>query len=221
MLSRGRTETKEIFTCLRAVTLGMEINEICQLSVTETKTNSMICCPVLSQSFLLRRKYKSSLILSFKTMRQEPSKSVDAFVKKIRTLVEECYFTNPDEHIIDALVFGSNSKRTQTKLLEKDASLTLDTALDIARTEEVMSKRLKGISSDVSTRVDALKYGRASSKAGNSRGPSFVCADVMAWSTIYLNDLYAQLMDQYVVHVVVTKGILKHLKKNPSVSGLW
>ena len=115
-------------------------------------------------------------------MRQEPSKSVDAFVKKIRTLVEECY---------------------------------------IARTEEVMSKRLKGISSDVSTRVDALKYGRASSKAGNSRGPSFVCADVMAWSTIYLNDLYAQLMDQYVVHVVVAKGILKHLKKNPSVSGLW
>jgi len=32
---------------------------------------------------------------------------------------------------------SSMPKRTQTKLLERDASLTLDTALDIARTEEV------------------------------------------------------------------------------------
>ena len=110
-----------------------------------------------------------------RTLRQEPDESVDSFVKKIRILVEECHFTNPDEHIIDALIFGSNSKRTQTKLLEKDATLTLDTALDIARTEEVTSKQVKGISSDVSTRVDALKHGRTSSKAGNSpskpRGP--------------------------------------------------
>ena len=63
--------------------------------------------------------------------------------------------TNPDEHIIDALIFGSNCRRTQTKLLEKDATLTLDTALDIVRTEEVTSIQVKGISSDVSSRVDA------------------------------------------------------------------
>ena len=48
--------------------------------------------------------------------------------------------TNPDEHIIDALIFGSNCRRTQTKLLEKDATLALDTALDIVRTEEVTRK---------------------------------------------------------------------------------
>ena len=101
-------------------------------------------------------------------MRQEPDKAVDAFVKKIRILVEECRFTKQDEHIIDALIFGSNSKRTQTKLLEKDATLTLDTALDIARTDDVTCKQDKGISSDLSTRVDGLKRSRASSKAGNS-----------------------------------------------------
>ena len=108
-------------------------------------------------------------------MRQEPDESVDSFVKKIRILEEECHFTNPDEHIIDALIFRFNSKRTQTKLLEIDATLTLDTASDIVRTEEVTSKQVKGICSDVSTHVDALKHGRASSKAGNSpskpRGP--------------------------------------------------
>ena len=110
-----------------------------------------------------------------RTRRQEPDKAVDAFVKKIRILVEECRFTKQDEHIIDALIFGSNSKRSQTKFLEKHTTLTLDTALDIGRTEEVTSIKVKGISSDVSSRVDALKHGRASSKAGNSpskhRGP--------------------------------------------------
>ena len=69
---------------------------------------------------------------------------------------QECRFTNPDEHIIDALIFGSNSKRTQTKFLDKDATLTLDTALDIARTEEVTSNQIKEISPGTSTNVDAL-----------------------------------------------------------------
>ena len=93
-----------------------------------------------------------------RTLRQEPGETVDSFVKKIRILVEECRFTNPDEHIIDALIFGSNSKRTQTKLLDKDATLTLDTALDIARTEEVTSNQIKEISPGTSTRVDALNH---------------------------------------------------------------
>ena len=82
--------------------------------------------------------------------------------------MEECHFTNPDEHIIDALIFGSNSKCTRMKLLEKDATLTLDTAQDIARTESITSKQIKGISNDVSTHVDALKHGLGSSKAESS-----------------------------------------------------
>lgn len=67
---------------------------------------------------------KSNFRLSrykLRTLKQEPGESVNSFVKKIRILVEECRFTNPDEHTIDALIFGSNSKRTQTKLLDKDA----------------------------------------------------------------------------------------------------
>ena len=84
---------------------------------------------------------------------------MDSFVKKIRILVEECRFTNPDEHIIDSLIFGSNSKCTQAKLLDKDTTLSLDTALDIARTEEATSNQIKEITPDSSTRVDALKHG--------------------------------------------------------------
>lgn len=47
-----------------------------------------------------------------RTLKQEPDESVDSFVKRIRILVEECRFENANEHIIDALIFGSNSKRT-------------------------------------------------------------------------------------------------------------
>lgn len=61
-----------------------------------------------------------------------------------------------DEHIIDALIFGSNSKCTQTKLLDKDATLTLDTALDIAQTEEATNNQIKEISPGTSIHVDAL-----------------------------------------------------------------
>ena len=96
-------------------------------------------------------------------------------MKKIRILVGECQFRSPDKHIIVAIVFGSNSRRTQTKLLEKDATLTLDTALDIARTEEVTSNQIKGITTDNSTRIDTLKRGQALSNAANQpskpRGP--------------------------------------------------
>ena len=89
-------------------------------------------------------------------MKQEAGKTMDSFVKKIRILVDECRFTNPNENIIDALIFGSNSKRTQTKLLDKDATLSLDTALDIAWAEEVTSNQIKEISPGTSTHVGAL-----------------------------------------------------------------
>ena len=84
---------------------------------------------------------------------------------------------SPDEHIIDALIFGSNSKHTQTKLLEEDATLTLDTALDIARTDEVTRNQIKEIVTDNSTRTDALKRGQAPSNVANS--PSKPCGPII------------------------------------------
>ena len=94
---------------------------------------------------------------------------MDSFVKKIRVLFEECRFTNPAEHIINSLIFGSNSKRTQAKHLDKDTPLSLDTALDIARTEEATRNQIKEITADSSTRVDALKHGGLPDKP---RGPT-------------------------------------------------
>ena len=54
-----------------------------------------------------------------RTMKQDAGESVDSFLKKVRILINECKFTNPDEHIIDALIFGSNNPRVQSKLSVK------------------------------------------------------------------------------------------------------
>ena len=57
-----------------------------------------------------------------RTIKQEPSETVDSFLKKVRILVKECQYTNPDEHIIDAVIFGSGNPRVQSKRLEHDVS---------------------------------------------------------------------------------------------------
>ena len=71
-----------------------------------------------------------------RTLKQKTGESVDSFLKKVQILVNEYKFTNPDKHIIDALIFGSNNLLVQSKLLQYDATLTLNKAVGIARTHE-------------------------------------------------------------------------------------
>jgi len=93
------------------------------------------------------------------TLKQEPRETVDSFLKKVRLLVNECEYTNPDEHIIDALIFGSNNPRVQSKLLEHDATLTLDKAINTARTQEATSNQLQDIRGSQDTTINALRHG--------------------------------------------------------------
>ena len=93
------------------------------------------------------------------TIKQEPSETVDAFLKKKRILVKECKYTNPDEHIIDALIFGSVNPRVQSKLLEHDDTLTLNKTVNIARTQEATSSQLQDIRGSQTTTVNALRQG--------------------------------------------------------------
>ena len=93
------------------------------------------------------------------TIKQEPSETVDSFLKKVRILVKECKYTNPDENIIDALIFGSANPRVQSKLLEHDDIMTLDKAVNIARTEEATSSQLQDIRGSQTTTVNALEQG--------------------------------------------------------------
>ena len=55
-----------------------------------------------------------------RTLIQEPGEPIDSYIKQLRILVKDCKYENADEHIIHTLIFGSNSKRDQSKLLEHD-----------------------------------------------------------------------------------------------------
>ena len=99
-----------------------------------------------------------------RTLKQEADEPVDSFLKKARVLVKECKFTNPDEHIIDALIFGSSNKRVQSKLLEHDDSLTLDKAIDIARTQEATKHQLQDITGNTTSQIHALRHGTTSAQ---------------------------------------------------------
>ena len=103
------------------------------------------------------REATSGLHYKLHTLKQEAGESVDLFLKKVRILVNKCKFTNPNEHIIDTLIFGSNNPRVQSKLLEYDATLTLNKAASIARTQEATSNQLQDIRGSQITTVDALR----------------------------------------------------------------
>ncbi|XP_048583273.1 uncharacterized protein LOC125562956 [Nematostella vectensis] len=112
---------------------------------------------------------KSNFRLSrfkLRTMRQEDDESVDKFMKRLRVLIQECKFTSPDEHLIDALIVGTNSDQVRSGLLKQASDLTINKAMDIARTEEATKKQIQGMNSpDNSEQIHSLskkpnKHGR-------------------------------------------------------------
>ncbi|KAK3703408.1 hypothetical protein QZH41_003904 [Actinostola sp. cb2023] len=69
---------------------------------------------------------------------------VDKFREANKVLAQECNFANPDEHLIDALIFGTNSDQVRSKLLKEPADMTFNKAIDIARTEEATKRQIQG-----------------------------------------------------------------------------
>ena len=86
----------------------------------------------------------------FNSCEQNQGESVDsyAYVTRLRKLASSCEFgTLTDELIRDKLVIGINDGGTKGKLL-REKSLTLDKAVDIARSNEITSKQLESMKSD-------------------------------------------------------------------------
>ena len=76
---------------------GIELVSTWNLSATDKKKRSTYWTRF--ENYLSPKSNFQLARYQLRTMRREPDESVDSFVKKIRILVEECHFTNPDEHI--------------------------------------------------------------------------------------------------------------------------
>lgn len=64
-------------------------------------------------------------------------------MNKLKLLVKDCNYPNGDEMIRDRIVFGTNSPRVREKLLCHGPDLTLEKAIDIARSHELSRQQLK------------------------------------------------------------------------------
>ena len=76
---------------------------------------------------------------------QAESETVEQFVTDLKLLVRDCCFKEPDEMIRDRIVFGTNSRKIREKLINEGKELTLDKAIDIARTYEMSQSQMKSM----------------------------------------------------------------------------
>ena len=114
-------------------------------SLTETESTKLYTYWTKFEEYVAPKSNFRLARYKLRILKQDKGESVDCFIKKVRILVKECKYTNVDEHVIDALIFGSSDPRIQAKLLEHDASLTLTEAIDIARTAEAATSQLADI----------------------------------------------------------------------------
>ena len=74
---------------------------------------------------------------------QDIGESFDQFLTEVQLLANDCAFDNCDEMVRDRILFGTNSQVLREKLIEKGIELTLDRAVDIARTHELSQSQLR------------------------------------------------------------------------------
>lgn len=74
---------------------------------------------------------------------QGANESFEQFVTELRLLVKDCAYADSEEMVRDRIVFGIHSPRVREKLLSVGSELTLDKAMDIARSHEVAQAQLK------------------------------------------------------------------------------
>ena len=104
----------------------------------------------------------------FQCIVQSETGTCEQFITALRVQVKECGYTNPDEMVRDRIVFGIRAEKVREKLIMQGSDLTLDKAIEIARTFEMSQAQLKTtaaedpkLSVDLVTRQKRGKVGTA------------------------------------------------------------
>ena len=112
----------------------IDVSSTWDLSDTESNT--------LSVHWNRFRKYVAPKInfriarFKLRSMKQDNMESVDAYMKTVRILVRECKYSDTNGHMLDTLIFGTDSEHVQSNVIQRDETLSLGEAIDTARTEE-------------------------------------------------------------------------------------
>lgn len=79
---------------------------------------------------------------------------IEQFLTRIKMLVKDCEYPNPDNRVRDQLVFGINSEKACESLLNKGRGLNFNKAIHIIKKHEYNKHHLRAMKEE----VDCLKH---------------------------------------------------------------
>ena len=111
---------------------------------------------------------------------QGSSETVEKFIADLRILAQYCDFKDPDEMIPNCIIFGTNSPKVRKKLISKGSALTLDKAVELARSFEASQAQLSAMAGSSSNNFEETVHlfrkqntqkGPQGTQASNSQPP--------------------------------------------------
>ena len=91
----------------------------------------------------------------FSKVHQYQGESIDVFYNRILKVARQCEFSNIDERLIDAIIFGTNCTKAQDKLLQTPKTLSLQQCLSVCQHYESLRLHIQHIRPDKS--IDYLR----------------------------------------------------------------
>lgn len=162
-----KTETVKVkYLLLWSGEEGIEIASTWDLSDTESNTLSVYWDRF--EKYVAPKSNFRIARFKLRSIKQENGESVDAFMKTVRILARECKYADTNEHMLDTLIFGTNSERVQSKLIQRDETLSLDEAIDIARTEEATKQQLQNLRAESNIHAMSNRRPQAQRKSWQS-----------------------------------------------------
>jgi len=87
----------------------------------------------------------------FTTRKQSEAETFEQFVTDLRLLIKDCDYQQRDEMLRDQIVFAVKSAKIREKLISEGSDLTLEKAVDIARTYELSKQQVKSMNGEDSS----------------------------------------------------------------------
>ena len=74
---------------------------------------------------------------------QQESEPFEQFLTELKLLVKDCRYKDQDEMVRDRVVIGCRSQKVREKLIQEGSKLTVEQAIDIARSHELSPAQLQ------------------------------------------------------------------------------
>lgn len=84
----------------------------------------------------------------FHNIVQQQKEPFEQFLTKLKIEVKDCEYKDPDEMVRDRVVIGCFSQKAREKLIQEGSELTLEKAVDIARTQEMSTTQLRSMATE-------------------------------------------------------------------------